>query len=72
MNILGNANKFTENGQIDLNLTTQMSGSDKIILTTVVSDTGSGISETDLKRSLNLIIRVWFLMKLIILVPDWG
>ncbi|CAM3621908.1 HAMP domain-containing sensor histidine kinase [Elizabethkingia occulta] len=50
MNILGNANKFTENGQIDLNLTTQMSGSDKIILTTVVSDTGSGISETDLKK----------------------
>ncbi|MDR2229307.1 sensor histidine kinase [Elizabethkingia ursingii] len=50
MNILGNANKFTENGQIDLNLTTEMSGSDKIVLTTVVSDTGSGISETDLKK----------------------
>jgi len=50
MNILGNANKFTENGQIDLSLTTEMSGSDKIVLTTVVSDTGSGISETDLKK----------------------
>ena len=50
MNILGNANKFTENGQIKLDLATEMAGNDKIVLTTVISDTGSGISETDLKK----------------------
>lgn len=70
MNILGNANKFTENGQIKLDLTTEMVGKDKIVLTTVISDTGSGISETDLKRFLNLTIRGCYPMKLIILEPD--
>jgi hypothetical protein len=33
MNILGNANKFTENGQIKLDLATEMAGNDKIVLT---------------------------------------
>ncbi|WP_230862165.1 sensor histidine kinase [Elizabethkingia meningoseptica] len=50
MNILGNANKFTENGQLDLTLSTEQIGDHKIALTTVVSDTGVGISESDLKK----------------------
>ena len=50
MNILGNANKFTENGQIDLVMFTEPAGKDKIILITTVGDTGVGISESDLKK----------------------
>ncbi|WP_412850509.1 sensor histidine kinase [Chryseobacterium sp. PMSZPI] len=50
MNILGNANKFTENGQIDLVLTTEKVNENVISLTTTVSDTGIGISESDLKK----------------------
>jgi len=50
MNILGNANKFTENGQIDLSLITEPAGENKISLITTVSDTGVGISEADVKK----------------------
>lgn len=50
MNILGNANKFTENGQIDLTLNTEPAGENRISLITTVSDTGVGISETDVKK----------------------
>lgn len=50
MNILGNANKFTENGQIDLSLITEPAGENKISLITTVTDTGVGISETDVKK----------------------
>lgn len=50
MNILGNANKFTENGQIDLVMFTEPAGKDKITLITTVGDTGVGISESDLKK----------------------
>ncbi len=50
MNILGNANKFTENGQIDLTMTTEQMGENKISLTTTIADTGIGISESDLKK----------------------
>ncbi|KPE49138.1 histidine kinase [Chryseobacterium indologenes] len=50
MNILGNANKFTENGQIDLTLITEPAGENKISLITTVSDTGVGISEADVKK----------------------
>ncbi|PWN69430.1 sensor histidine kinase [Chryseobacterium phosphatilyticum] len=50
MNILGNANKFTENGQIDLTLITEPLDDHKIVLTTTVADTGIGISESDLKK----------------------
>ncbi|WP_153391512.1 sensor histidine kinase [Chryseobacterium vaccae] len=50
MNILGNANKFTENGQIDLSLITELAGENKISLITTVTDTGVGISETDVKK----------------------
>ncbi|MGG1923132.1 HAMP domain-containing sensor histidine kinase [Chryseobacterium sp. NRRL B-14798] len=50
MNILGNANKFTENGQIDLVLATESLGENKICLITTVADTGVGISESDLGK----------------------
>jgi len=50
MNILGNANKFTENGQIDLVMNTEPVGDNKICLTTTVGDTGVGISESDLGK----------------------
>lgn len=50
MNILGNANKFTENGQIDLTMTTELIGENMISLITTVGDTGVGISESDLKN----------------------
>lgn len=50
MNILGNANKFTENGQIDLSMATEMKGDHIITLTTTVADTGVGISESDLEK----------------------
>ncbi|MDR4890675.1 MULTISPECIES: sensor histidine kinase [unclassified Chryseobacterium] len=50
MNILGNANKFTENGQIDLVMATESLGENKISLITTVGDTGVGISESDLGK----------------------
>lgn len=50
MNILGNANKFTENGQIILSMHTEPAGENMISLLTTVSDTGIGISESDLKN----------------------
>lgn len=50
MNILGNANKYTENGKVDLAMTTEPLGADKITLITTVADTGVGISESDLKK----------------------
>ncbi|MDR3024923.1 HAMP domain-containing sensor histidine kinase [Chryseobacterium sp.] len=50
MNILGNANKFTENGQIDLVMATELIGENKISLITTVGDTGVGISESDLGK----------------------
>ncbi len=50
MNILGNANKFTENGQIDLVMVTEPVGENQISLITTVGDTGVGISESDLGK----------------------
>ncbi|EJL68544.1 sensor histidine kinase [Chryseobacterium populi] len=50
MNILGNANKFTENGQIDLAMTTEMIGDNKISLAVIINDTGIGISESDVGK----------------------
>lgn len=50
MNILGNANKFTENGQIDLVMAIEPIGENKISLITTVADTGVGISESDLGK----------------------
>lgn len=50
MNILGNANKFTENGQIDLVMAIEPIEENKISLITTVGDTGVGISESDLGK----------------------
>jgi len=50
MNILGNANKFTENGQIDLTLTTEPVNENTVSLTTIVADTGVGISDSDVGK----------------------
>ncbi|KAA2220730.1 HAMP domain-containing histidine kinase [Chryseobacterium sediminis] len=50
MNIIGNANKFTENGQIDLVMATETIGENQISLITTVGDTGVGISESDLGK----------------------
>ncbi|WP_228433752.1 sensor histidine kinase [Chryseobacterium polytrichastri] len=50
MNILGNANKFTENGQINLTMTTELIDKNRISLTTTVADTGVGISQSDLEK----------------------
>lgn len=50
MNILGNANKFTENGQISLTMATEPAGENIVSLITTVSDTGIGISESDLEN----------------------
>ncbi|WP_300691546.1 HAMP domain-containing sensor histidine kinase [Chryseobacterium sp.] len=50
MNILGNANKFTENGQIDLTMLTEPVDKNNISLITTIADTGVGISESDLGK----------------------
>ncbi|SHH35052.1 sensor histidine kinase [Chryseobacterium oranimense] len=50
MNILGNANKFTENGQIDLTMATEKIDENNIALITTIGDTGVGISESDLEK----------------------
>ena len=50
MNILGNANKFTENGQITVTTLSELIDEHTVSLTTTVSDTGAGISEADLEK----------------------
>lgn len=50
MNILGNANKFTENGQISVTTATALIDKNTISLTTEISDTGVGISKSDLEK----------------------
>ncbi|WP_449399336.1 sensor histidine kinase [Chryseobacterium wanjuense] len=50
MNILGNANKFTENGQITVTTTAEPIDENTVSLTTIISDTGAGISKTDLEK----------------------
>ncbi|GAA5095892.1 hypothetical protein GCM10023210_29130 [Chryseobacterium ginsengisoli] len=50
MNILGNANKFTENGQITANTETESINENTISLITKISDTGAGISKSDLEK----------------------
>lgn len=50
MNILGNANKFTENGQINVFTTTEPIDENTISLVTKISDTGCGISQSDLEK----------------------
>ena len=50
MNILGNANKFTENGQIIVEVKTESRNENTISLMTKISDTGAGISKHDLEK----------------------
>ena len=50
MNILGNANKFTENGEIKVIAKTKPINKDVISLETIISDTGAGISKSDLEK----------------------
>lgn len=50
MNILGNANKFTENGQITVVTTSQTIDENTVSLITKISDTGVGISKSDLEK----------------------
>lgn len=50
MNILGNANKYTENGQIDLTMATKLIDHGRISLIATIGDTGVGISESDLAK----------------------
>ncbi|WP_027382515.1 sensor histidine kinase [Epilithonimonas caeni] len=50
MNILGNANKFTENGQITVDTKTESIDENTISLVTKITDTGAGISESDLEK----------------------
>lgn len=50
MNILGNANKFTENGQISVQTSAEKTDEKTITLTTKISDTGAGISKSDLEK----------------------
>ncbi|UZT97297.1 HAMP domain-containing sensor histidine kinase [Chryseobacterium fluminis] len=50
MNILGNANKFTENGEISVHISTEMINENVISFTAKISDTGIGISKSDLEK----------------------
>lgn len=50
MNILGNANKFTENGQITVNTSAKYLDEKTVTLTTEIVDTGAGISRSDLEK----------------------
>lgn len=50
MNILGNANKFTENGQINVSTKTELIDENTISLITKISDNGCGISQSDLEK----------------------
>lgn len=50
MNILGNANKFTENGKISVAAKTEPVDEKTVLLITEISDTGSGISSSDLNK----------------------
>lgn len=50
MNIVVNANKFTENGQISLSTKTEKIDENQVCLITEIKDSGAGISESDLKN----------------------
>lgn len=50
MNIISNANKFTENGQISVSTETKPINEDTVCLITKISDTGVGISNSDLEK----------------------
>lgn len=50
MNILGNSNKFTENGQITVKTIAKPIDENRVSLTTHIIDTGAGISKSDLEK----------------------
>lgn len=50
MNILGNANKFTENGEIKVVTKASKTDGNTVNLKTVITDTGVGISSADLEK----------------------
>lgn len=50
MNILGNANKFTENGEIKVKIRTEDIDENTVRMITEISDTGVGISKSDLGK----------------------
>lgn len=50
INILGNANKFTENGQITVHTHSESLDEQTVSLITEIKDTGAGISESDLEK----------------------
>lgn len=50
MNILGNANKFTENGQITVNTSAKYLDENTVLLSTGIIDNGAGISKSDLEK----------------------
>ena len=49
-NILGNANKFTENGNIEVFINTKIINDKKLKLSVSISDTGIGISKSDIEK----------------------
>jgi len=49
-NLIGNANKFTENGQIKIHINLDYISDYEINLKVIISDTGIGIAENDLKN----------------------
>ena len=49
-NILGNANKFTEDGKIEVDIMTEKVNDKTLKLNVSVSDTGAGISKSDIKK----------------------
>ena len=50
MNILGNANKFTENGEITVNTSAEPVDENTVVLKTQITDSGVGISKSDLEK----------------------
>ncbi|MNU18623.1 Autoinducer 2 sensor kinase/phosphatase LuxQ [compost metagenome] len=50
MNILANANKFTENGEIRVITKAESVDENIVSLTTIIKDTGVGISKSDLEK----------------------
>ncbi|HNP33817.1 MAG TPA: HAMP domain-containing sensor histidine kinase [Flavobacterium sp.] len=49
-NLIGNANKFTENGKIKINMNLEHISGYEMNLKAIISDTGIGIAESDLKN----------------------
>ena len=50
LNILNNAVKYTEKGKIEITAKTEKSEDEKCVLTIIISDTGIGISETEIDK----------------------